>query len=139
MADLPPEAPQTPQPAPDEPPEFDIEAARARYRKLMRSWPMRLMYLLLALTILFAWAWGAAAAIGPDVETLPGHDVTVPTEQCIACHTTGASASNAPPMNHPEAPTCGFCHRQGLPETGALRGGWALDQRPQKAEAYALH
>ena len=103
MADLPPQAPQAPQapqPAPDEPPEFDIVAARARYRKLMRSWPMRLMYLLLALTILFAWAWGAAAAIAPDVETLPGHDITVQTQQCIACHTTGASASNAPGSPH---------------------------------------
>ncbi|HEX6293073.1 MAG TPA: hypothetical protein VFZ66_28075 [Herpetosiphonaceae bacterium] len=126
-------------PAPDEPPQFDIEAARARYRKLMRSWPMRTMYLLLALVILFAWAWGIAAAIGPDVENLPGHDITVPTESCIACHTTAASAENAPPMNHPAAPTCGFCHLQGLPQTGQGYGGWAIEGRPQQIESYALH
>ena len=116
------------EPAPDEPDPyapkpFDREAARARYRKLMRSWPMRLTYVLLAATILFAWAWGIAAALGPDVETLSGHDVTVPTQQCVACHTTGAAAAGAPSMNHPQAPTCGFCHMQGLPSSPA-GAGW---------------
>ncbi len=89
---------------------------------------MRMMYLLLALTILFAWAWGIAAAVGPDVETLPGHDVTVPTQQCLSCHAGSGEASGAkpgvPPMNHPAAPTCGFCHQQGLPEMG-VEGSWA--------------
>ncbi len=111
-----------------EPKPFDREAARARYRKLMRSWPMRLMYLLLALTIVFAWAWGIAAAVAPDVETLAGHDLTVPTQQCISCHAPSAEARHStapiPPMNHPGAPSCGFCHRQGLPDTGAERS-WA--------------
>jgi hypothetical protein len=124
-------------PAPDEPPQFDIEAARARYRKLMRSWPMRSMYLLLVLVILFAWGWGIAAAIGPDVETLPGHDITVPTQSCITCHTEAASANNAPPMTHPAAPTCGFCHQQGLPQSGKAPGGWVVE--PQRPQAYALH
>lgn len=110
--------------APDEPKPFDREAARARYRKLMRSRPMRLTYLLLALTILFAWAWGVAAAIAPDVERIPGHDITVPTQECITCHTTQASATGAPPMNHPRAPSCGFCHLQGLPQTPSGTG-WA--------------
>ena len=109
---------------PDEPKPFDREAARARYRKMMRSRPMRLMYLLLVLVILFAWAWGIAAAIAPDVERIPGHDITVPTQECITCHTTGAAARGAPPMNHPRAPSCGFCHLQGLPEAGPGTG-WA--------------
>lgn len=110
-------------PAPDQPPAWDREAARARYRKLMRSWPMRLMYLLLALVILFSWAWGVAAAIAPSVEGLPGHEVTVPTQSCVTCHTTAAAANNAPLMNHPVAPSCGFCHRQSPPQTP--QSGWA--------------
>lgn len=109
---------------PYEPKPFDREAARARYRKLMRSWPMRVAYLLLTLTILFAWAWGIAAAVAPDVELIPGHDITVPTQNCVSCHTTQASATGAPAMNHPTAPSCGFCHRQGLPEMGN-GNGWA--------------
>lgn len=122
MSDLPPT-----QPDPDAPPAWDREAARARYRKLMRSWPMRLMYLLLALTILFAWAWGLAAAIAPDVETLPGHEITVPTNACVTCHAINPAANNAPPMNHPVAPTCGFCHRLGLPSGTGQPSGWARD------------
>lgn len=100
---------------PPEEPVWDREAARARYRRLMRSWPMRLTYVLVALVILFSWAWGIAAALGPDVEHLPGHDITVPPSACITCHTTDAATFNAPLMNHPAAPSCGFCHRQGLP------------------------
>lgn len=109
----------------DEPKPFDREAARARYRKLMRSWPMRMTYLLLALTILFAWAWGIAAAVAPDVETIPGHDITVPTGECLSCHAGaegGQPKPGVPAMGHPAAPSCGFCHRQGPPETGAA--GW---------------
>jgi hypothetical protein len=113
---------------PDEspPPEpvWDREAARARYRRLMRSWPMRVTYVLLVLVILFSWAWGIAAAFASSVETLPGHDVTVPTQACITCHTTDAARYAAPPMSHPAAPSCGFCHRQSLPESGASPGAW---------------
>jgi hypothetical protein len=69
--------PETDESPPAEP-AWDREAARARYRRLMRSWPMRLTYVLVALVILFSWAWGIAAALGPDVETLPGHDITLP-------------------------------------------------------------
>ena len=84
---------------------------------------MRLMYALLALTILFAWGWGLAAAFAPSVERLPGHDITVPTQACITCHTTQADANNAPIMNHPAAPSCGFCHRQDLlPNLGQPSG-----------------
>lgn len=131
------------EPAPDEPseqpPAWDREAARARYRKLMRSWPMRLTYLLLVLTILFAWGWGIAAAVAPDVETLPGHDITVPTQQCIDCH-TGATTATIPSMTHPAAPSCGFCHRQGLPEARQPRHDWARhDAQPQNQISYALH
>src|SRR3712207_5505511 len=119
------DAPST-QPTPDEPPQFDIEAARVRYRRLMRSWPMRMMYIILILVILFSWAFALAAAFAPDIQALPGHDVSVPVQKCFACHTEGASANNAPPMNHPSAPTCGFCHRQGLPPQESNVGGWAI-------------
>lgn len=90
---------------------------------------MRLMYLLLALTILFAWGWGIAAAVAPDVETLPGHDITVPPKACVACHVTNATVTNAPPMNHPSAPTCAFCHRQGLPPVIEQPSGWIGDDQ----------
>jgi cytochrome c553 len=115
---------------PKAPPPFDREAARARYKKFMRSWPMRLMYLVLVLTIAFAWGWAGAAAFAPSVETLPGHDITVPTQACVTCHTDGAVANNAPPMNHPAAPSCGFCHRQGPPpQTGNMNPehGWLVE------------
>jgi hypothetical protein len=115
---------------PDAPPPFDIEAARARYRKLMRSWPMRLIYLLLVVVILFAWFWAGAAAFASSVENLPGHDITVPTQNCIACHTEDAAANNAPPMNHPAAPSCGFCHRQGPPpqtSDASVDHGWLFE------------
>jgi hypothetical protein len=121
-------APST-QPAPDEPPQFDIEAARARYRRLMRSWPMRMMYLLLILTILFSWAFALASAFASDVEHLPGHDITVPVRDCVWCHTEGAAVHSAPPMNHLSAPTCGFCHRQSLPDETKV-GGWAIEPQP---------
>lgn len=137
MPDLPPS-----QPTPDEPPAFDREAARARYRKLMRSWPMRLAYIVLVLTILFAWAWGIAAAVAPDVEHLPHHDLSVPPQTCINCHTVNASANNAPRMNHPAAPSCGFCHRQSLPDNGSQSGrlgGWVLDHSTPQLTKYALH
>lgn len=141
MSTLPPTEPTPDEPIESEPPAWDREAARARYRKLMRSWPMRLSYLLLALTILFAWGWGIAAAVAPDVENLPGHDITVPTAQCIDCHTTAAAANNAPPMNHPSAPSCGFCHRQSLPPAAEQsRHPWArAEVRPPAQSSYALH
>jgi len=116
---------------PDAPPPFDREAARARYKKFMRSWPMRTMYLVLVLTILFAWGWAGAAAFAPSVERLPDHDISVPTQACVSCHTDGAVANNAPPMNHPVAPSCGFCHRQSVPTlTGNVpkQHGWIIEQ-----------
>lgn len=139
MSTPPPTEPGSDTPIEDAPPAWDREAARARYRKLMRSWPMRLIYLLLALTILFAWGWGIAAAVAPDVEQLPGHDITVPTQQCIDCHTSAAAASGAPPMNHPAAPTCGFCHRQGLPAARRPQHEWARHDTAQPTISYALH
>ena len=114
--------PQAPDPIPEDPsglpeqPAWDREAARARYRRFMRSWPMRLSYLLLVLVLLFAWGWGIAAAFAPDVENLPAHDVAVPVITCVTCHTSGAQASGAPAMNHPATPSCGFCHRQSFPD-----------------------
>jgi hypothetical protein len=74
---------------------------------------MRSLYVILALVILAAWGFGIAAAVAPDVERLPGHDLTVPPRQCLACHTQ--RASGAPPMPHVAFPSCGFCHRQGPP------------------------
>ena len=96
-----------------EPPAFDKDAARRRYRATMRSPLMRVLYILLALVILLSWGLGVAAAIAKDVERLPGHDLTIPPHQCVACHTQ--RIDNAPAMPHMAFPSCGFCHRQGSP------------------------
>jgi hypothetical protein len=95
------------------PPAFDIEAARARYRRTMRGRPMRALGVFTILVILLSWAFGIAAAYAPDVDRLPGHDVTVQRAACLNCHVR--QIEPAPPMNHPSAPSCGFCHMQGLP------------------------
>src|SRR5689334_1803041 len=112
MNDQPPQDESTGVPAP---PAFDKEAARRRYRATMRSPVMRAMYVLLAIVILAAWGLGIAAAIAPDVEGLPGHDITVPPRQCLTCHTR--QLDGAPPMPHIAFPSCGFCHRQSAPVT----------------------
>jgi nitrate reductase cytochrome c-type subunit len=78
---------------------------------------MRALGVLTIVVILVSWAFGIAAAIGPDVENLPGHDITVRREACLSCHMR--QIEQAPPMNHPATPTCGFCHLQGLPPAGA--------------------
>ncbi len=96
---------------PPTPPAFDKEAARRRYRATMRGPFMRTMNVTLALIILVAWGFGVAAVFAPDVENLPGHDITVPPSRCVTCHTEGTN--NAPPMPHVAFPSCGFCHRQG--------------------------
>jgi mono/diheme cytochrome c family protein len=96
-----------------EPPAFDKEAARRRYRATMRSPRMRLLYAALALVILASWAFGLAAVFAKDVERLPGHALGVLPRQCLACHTQRLNA--APPMPHTAFPTCGFCHRQSAP------------------------
>ena len=96
-----------------EPPAFDKEAARRRYRATMRGPRMRLLYALLALVILASWGFGLAAVFAKDVERLPGHDLAVLPRQCLACHTQRLDA--APPMPHIAFPTCGFCHRQSPP------------------------
>ncbi len=98
--------------APDRP-VFDKEAARRRYRATMRGPFMRSMYVLLGLVLLVSWGFGIAAAIGSDVERLPGHDLTVPPQQCVVCHTQ--RLDNAPAVPHIAFPSCGFCHRQGAP------------------------
>jgi hypothetical protein len=92
---------------------FDKEAARARYRKLMRGPFMRAVFALLLITILLSWGLGIAAVYAKSVEQLPGHDLTVAPKTCVACHRSGAA--NIPPLPHPAAPSCGFCHRQSLP------------------------
>jgi len=100
-------------PAPAEPPVFDKEAARRRYRATMRGPFMRSLYVLLALVILAAWGLGIGAVFARDVERLPGHDLSVVPNRCVSCHT--APASTAPAMPHIAFPSCGFCHRQGPP------------------------
>src|SRR5262245_12175998 len=97
----------------DNPPAFDKEAARRRYRATMRSPYMRWLYALLALVILASWGFGIAAAFATDVERLPGHDLSILPRQCIACHTQ--RLDGVPPMPHIAFPTCGFCHRQAPP------------------------
>lgn len=118
------EQPLDPQPEdepqlPDEPqaPAWDREAARARYRKMMRGPFMRGVGIITVVAILLSWAWGAAAAFAPNVEHLPNHDFGVPTQQCIVCHTRQLPNQQAevPRMPHPAAPSCGFCHRQSFP------------------------
>lgn len=104
--------PDTETPA-EGPPPFDKAAARARYRALMRSAPMRLMFAVTALVILTTWALGIAAAYAPEVKALPGHDISVPVAACKDCHNQGLPT--APPFNHSYAPSCGFCHQQGPP------------------------
>jgi hypothetical protein len=96
-----------------DPPAFDKGAARRRYRATMRSPRMRLLYALLALVILASWGFGIAAAFATDVERLPGHDLSVPPRQCLACHTQ--RLDGAPVLPHIAFPTCGFCHRQSPP------------------------
>ena len=100
-------------PEPEAPPVFDKNAARQRYRATMRGPFMRSMYVLLALIILAAWGFGIAAAVATDVETLPGHDLSVLPRQCVVCHSQ--QIGGAPPLSHPAFPTCGFCHRQSPP------------------------
>jgi hypothetical protein len=95
---------------PDDAVPFDIEAARARYRRQMRGRPMRILGLFTVAIILLSWAFAAAAAFAPDVERLPDHDITVSRNACLSCH--AEPAGTAPPMNHPSTPTCGFCHLQ---------------------------
>jgi hypothetical protein len=95
-----------------EPPAFDKQAARQRYRATMRSPRMRLLYALLALVILASWGFGFAAVFAKDVERLPGHDLAVLPRQCLVCHTQRLGA--APAMPHIAFPTCGFCHRQSM-------------------------
>jgi hypothetical protein len=102
-----------PRPSEPEAPAFDKEAARQRYRATMRGPLMRLLFGLLALVILVSWGLGVAAAIAPDVERLPGHDLTVAPRQCVACHSQ--RLDGAPAMPHLAFPTCGFCHRQSPP------------------------
>lgn len=98
---------------PQEEPKWDIEAARARYRRQMRGRPMRLLGVFTVVVILLSWAFAVAAAYGPDVTELPGHDITVRPETCIGCH--ARQSTEAPPMPHPAAPSCGFCHLQAVP------------------------
>lgn len=117
--------PKDPTPPPDVPnldpedtvPAFDRVAARARYRALMRGPFMRGVGILTVAVILLAWAFGAASAFAPNVQNLPNHDITVPVSACVSCHNRALPVrpNNAPPMNHWNAPSCGFCHRQGLP------------------------
>ena len=95
------------------PPAFDKEAARRRYRAMMRGPFMRSMYVLLALVILAAWGLGIGAALARDVEHRPNHDLSVPPSRCVACHTQ--PATRAPQMPHIAFPSCGFCHRQSPP------------------------
>ena len=106
--------PESETPIPDDaPPAFDKTAARARYRALMRSKPMRFMYALTTVVILATWILGIAAAYAPEVKNLPNHDITVAVAACKDCHNKGINA--APAFNHSYAPSCGFCHQQGLP------------------------
>jgi hypothetical protein len=105
--------PHPPEADSPDPPAFDKQAARQRYRATMRSPQMRVLYTLLALVILISWGLGVAAVFAKDVEGLPGHDLGVLPRQCLACHTQ--RLDSAPPIPHIAFPTCGFCHRQSPP------------------------
>lgn len=96
-------------------PPFDKEAARRRYRATMRSPIMRLLYALLGLIIIISWGVGIAAVLAADVEQLPNHSLLVPPRECVGCHTQ--RLGNAPAIPHVVFPSCGFCHRQGMPPT----------------------
>lgn len=100
-------------------PAWDIEAARARYRRQMRGRPMRFLGLFTVVVILLSWAFAVAAAYGPDVDRLPGHDITVRRDACIGCH--ARASADIPAMSHPSAPSCGFCHLQGAPQGTSIR------------------
>ncbi|GIV97285.1 MAG: hypothetical protein KatS3mg057_1942 [Herpetosiphonaceae bacterium] len=102
------------QPDEHEPPEFDIEAARARYRRTMRGPLVRMLFALTFLVLLCSWIFAGVAAWASDVEGLPDHDLTVGKPLCVDCHTR--QLNDAPAFNHRFAPTCGFCHRQSLPQ-----------------------
>ncbi|MCG8346359.1 MAG: hypothetical protein MI924_01080 [Chloroflexales bacterium] len=108
------ESPPPGEERPEEAPQFDIEAARLRYRRMMRGRIMKTLYAITGVVILFAWGLGIAAMFSSSVEGLPNHDISVPPQQCIACHSQ--PTNNAPVMSHPAMPTCGFCHRQSFPE-----------------------
>src|SRR5262249_34977936 len=95
------------------PPAFDKEAARRRYRAMMRGPLMRSLYALLAVVLLAAWGFGIAAAIARDVERLPGHDLTVPPSRCVACPT--GQTGGAPAMPPIARASCGICHRHSPP------------------------
>ena len=74
---------------------------------------MRLLGIFTLVIILLSWTFAAVAVVASDVERLPGHDLTVGRAACLTCH--AGSGATAPPMRHPAAPTCGFCHLQGAP------------------------
>lgn len=105
--------PPQPLPADDQPPAFDKEAARRRYRATMRGPFMRSMNIMLVVILLISWGFGIAAVFAKDVERLPGHDLSVPRSRCVTCHTQ--AQNNAPAMPHLAFPSCGFCHRQSPP------------------------
>ncbi len=86
---------------------------------------MKALGIFTILVILVSWAFGIAAAVAPDVERLSGHDITVGRDACISCHAQPIDA--APAMNHPPAPTCGFCHLQGLPAVDRTSSGAAVE------------
>ena len=117
LADLGEEHSSGESPPPEPTPAFDIEAARARYRRMMRGRSMRALGVVTIVVFILSWAFAIAAAYAPDVDRLPGHDISVTRDRCIACHVR--AIDGAPPMPHPVTPTCGFCHVQGMPQAPA--------------------